>query len=137
MAIVRRPFGYSKVDKEDPDEKIHRRAQFLIYKVLEKADSRRTRPSYLRIRIRKLKVKIGKRLTKLRKSMLIGISAAKVSVGKQVCCQLKTCKRLFSRGERTVLSLPPLFTWSSLSLYLCLSVSLSSFIFFFGFVLKD
>ena len=108
--IMRRPFGYSKVDKEDPDEKIHRRAQFLIYKALEQADESKRRPWYLRIRIRKLKVKIGKRLTRLRKTMLLSLSAARVCVGKQVSCQLKTCKRLFSREEKTVnLTLPPLF----------------------------
>ncbi|KAF3451711.1 hypothetical protein FNV43_RR07807 [Rhamnella rubrinervis] len=107
--IMRRPFGYSKVDKEDPDEKIHRRAQFLIYKVLEKADESKRRPSYLRLRIRKLKVKIGKRLTRLRKTMLLSLCAARVCVGKQFSCRLKTCKRLFSRGERTAsLTLPPL-----------------------------
>ncbi|KAL5578859.1 hypothetical protein UlMin_011301 [Ulmus minor] len=111
MALVmKKPYVYSKMDKEDPEEKIHRRAQFLIYKAMERAETRR-RPSYLRIRIRKLKFKIGKRLTRLRKTMMLGVSAAKVCFCRQVSGQLKTCKRLFSGGERTVLNqLPPLFT---------------------------
>ncbi|GMN49869.1 hypothetical protein TIFTF001_019029 [Ficus carica] len=80
---------------------------------MEQADSRR-RPSYLRIRIRKLKVKIGRRLTRLRRTMLLSISAARVSVCRQVCRQLKTCKRLFGGGgdrssSTLVNSLPPLF----------------------------
>jgi len=43
------------MDKEDSEERKHRQAQFLIYKALEKVDSRR-KPSYLRIKIFKLKV---------------------------------------------------------------------------------
>lgn len=101
MALVlRKSNAYSKIDKEEPEERNRRRAQFLIYKVMEQADlMSRRRPSYLRIRIRKLKVKIGKRLIKLRKSMLLSISAAKVSVCKQVCSQFKTCRRLFGGGD--------------------------------------
>lgn len=111
MAVmIRKPNAYSKIDKEDPEEVIHRRAQFLIYKVLQQAETRR-RPSNLRIRIRKLKVKIGRRLKKLRKSMLLGISAARVCVYKQVFSQLKTCKTLFGRGDGAIgASLPALFT---------------------------
>ncbi|KAL6197618.1 hypothetical protein ACLB2K_033224 [Fragaria x ananassa] len=98
MAGVRKRNGYSKMDKEDPEEVIHRRAQFLVYKVMQQAEYRR-RPSNLRIRIRKLKVKFGMRLKKLRKSMLLSVSAARVVVYKQVSRQLKTCKSLFGRVE--------------------------------------
>ncbi|KAK9267938.1 hypothetical protein L1049_010375 [Liquidambar formosana] len=90
---------------KDPDEKIHRRAQFLIYKALEQVDSRR-RPSYMRVRISKLKVKIGRRLKKLRKSVLYNISIAKVRVYRQVISQLKTMKQLMFRSEETMVSLP-------------------------------
>ncbi|XP_007026053.2 PREDICTED: uncharacterized protein LOC18597137 [Theobroma cacao] len=105
MAILRRSYAYSKVDKEDPEEIIHRRAQFLIYKVLEQADSKR-KPSFLRIRLCRLKVKIGRRLKKLRKCALVSISAARGGAYKQVIDQLKTWRRLFSRGGGTISSLP-------------------------------
>ncbi|KAI4298674.1 hypothetical protein L6164_032206 [Bauhinia variegata] len=108
MALQRRPFAYSKMDKEDPEELIHRRAQFLIYKALEKADSRR-KPSYLRIRISKLKVKIGNRLRRIKKKVLSGVSSARVGFHGQVMGQLKTWKRMFGRGRQTIISLPPLF----------------------------
>ncbi|KAE8707482.1 Detected protein of confused Function [Hibiscus syriacus] len=89
MAILGRSNGYSKVDKEDPEELIHRRAQFLIYKVMEQAKCRR-KPSFIRIRLCRLKVKIGRRLKKLRKSVSVSISAARIGVYKQVMNQLKT-----------------------------------------------
>ncbi|KAM7500958.1 hypothetical protein LguiA_025372 [Lonicera macranthoides] len=100
-----RACAYAKMDKEDPEELMHRRAQFLIYKLLEQADSR-TRPSWLRVRISKLKIKIGRRLKKLRKSILLNIIAAKGSFYKRLISQLKTWKRLF-RIRQTILSLPP------------------------------
>ncbi|XP_021294516.1 uncharacterized protein LOC110424292 [Herrania umbratica] len=102
MAILRRSYAYSKVDKEDPEEIIHRRARFLIYKVLEQADSRR-KPSILRIRLCRLKVKIGRRL---KKCALVTVSAARAGVYKQAIDQLKTWRRLFSRGGGTISSLP-------------------------------
>jgi hypothetical protein len=110
MALLRRRSyaNYSKIDNEDPEDKKHRLAQFLIQKVLLQADSRR-RPSLLRIRICKLKVKIGRRLKKLRKTMLLGISAARVGAHKRVFfSHVKTWKRLFHRGE-TIVSLPSVF----------------------------
>lgn len=107
MTILRRSCGYSKVDKEDPEEVSRRRAQFLIYKVLVQADSRR-KPSFIRIRLCKLKIKIGKRLRKLRKSMLVSISAARIAFYKQLITQLTSWKRFFGQGE-TIASLPPLF----------------------------
>ncbi|OMO76765.1 hypothetical protein CCACVL1_15428 [Corchorus capsularis] len=110
MALLRKPYSYSKIDKEDPEDIIHRRAQFLIYKVMQQADSRR-KPSFMRIRLCRLKVKIGRRLKKLRKSAFVCISAARVGVYKQLINQLKTWRRLFSRGDGTIATLPrPLFT---------------------------
>lgn len=97
-----RACAYTKMDKEDPEELMHRRAQFLIYKLLEQADSR-TRPSWLHVRISKLKIR---RLKKLRKSILLNIIAAKGSFYKRLISQLKTWKRLF-RIRQTILSLPP------------------------------
>ncbi|KAK2974812.1 hypothetical protein RJ640_005596 [Escallonia rubra] len=76
MTLLSRPYAYSKLEIEDPEEFKHRRAQFLIYKVLLQADSRR-RPSWLRVRICKLKVKIGKRMKKLRTTVFLAMSAAK------------------------------------------------------------
>lgn len=109
MALCRRPYAYSKVDKEDPEDIIHRRAQFLIHKVLEQADSRR-KPSCLRIRISKMKVKIGKRLRRLRRRIMSGVSAARLGFHGHVMSQIKTWKRLFSRGRQsqTLITLPPL-----------------------------
>ncbi|XP_020210427.1 uncharacterized protein LOC109795365 [Cajanus cajan] len=107
MALSRRPYAYSKVDKEDPEDIIHRRAQFLIHKVLEKADSRR-KASCLRIRISKLKVKIGKRLRRLRKRIMSGVSVARLGIHGHLMTQIKTWKRLFGLGRQTIVTLPPL-----------------------------
>lgn len=104
-----RPYAFSKMQIEDPEELKHRKAQFLIYKVLQKADSL-NRPSWFRVRMRKLKIKIGKRLKRLRKSIFLTISTTvKNGVYKQVLGQLKTCKRLFGVRE-TMATLPPIFT---------------------------
>ncbi|KAK7303292.1 hypothetical protein RJT34_14195 [Clitoria ternatea] len=109
MALCRRAYGYSKVDKEDPEDMIHRRAQFLIYKVLEKADSSRRKPSScLRIRISKLKVKIGNRLRRLRKRLMCGVSAARIGIHGHVVNQLKTWKKLLGSGRQSFSSIPPL-----------------------------
>ncbi|KAB8731801.1 hypothetical protein FH972_026439 [Carpinus fangiana] len=109
MALLSRQYAYSKIENEDPEEKRHRLAQLLIQKVLLQADSRKS-PSVLRIRICRLKVKIGRRLKKLRKSMLFGISAARVvGAHKRVISIVKIWKRLFHPGE-TIVSLPSVFT---------------------------
>ncbi|KAG6594658.1 hypothetical protein SDJN03_11211, partial [Cucurbita argyrosperma subsp. sororia] len=103
FVLVKRSNGYSKVDKEDPDEIIHRRAQFIINKVLERADSM-GKASYLRIRIRRLRVRFGRRLKKLKKS----ICNVKISVYKQIICQIRNCKSLFGRKATNFANLPPL-----------------------------
>ncbi|KAK7332318.1 hypothetical protein VNO80_29068 [Phaseolus coccineus] len=111
MDLSRSSYAYSKVDKEDPEDIIRRRAQFLIHKVLEKADSRR-KPSCLRLRISKLKVKIGRRLMRLRKRMISGVSSVRLGIQGHFMTQLKTWKRLFGRGRQsqTLITLPPLLT---------------------------
>ncbi|XP_043693146.1 uncharacterized protein LOC122643597 [Telopea speciosissima] len=110
MSLLRRPYAYSKMEMEDPEEKAHRRAQFLIYKVMERAEDsqsrRRRRPSVLRMRICKLKVKIGKRLKTMRKTMFLSISKARISLYKKIMAQLKILNRLLRGGEAMV-SLPP------------------------------
>ncbi|OWM83456.1 uncharacterized protein LOC116205953 [Punica granatum] len=99
MGHVRGPFAYKKMETEDPDERNHRRAQFLIYKVLERADAEArqssTRANYfLGVRFCKLKVKIGKRLKRLRKRMFMMIWKARVAVYKQIMKQLRNLKTL-------------------------------------------
>ncbi|KAE8670593.1 Detected protein of confused Function [Hibiscus syriacus] len=113
MAVLKRSYGYSKVDKEDPDEIIHRRAQFLIFKALEKVDSRR-KPSFIPIRLCRLKVKIGRKLKKLRKAAMVSVSGLRIGAYEHVLHQLKTRRRLFNRGggdHGTNATFPrPLFT---------------------------
>ncbi|XP_021719691.1 uncharacterized protein LOC110687357 [Chenopodium quinoa] len=113
-------YGYTMMEKEDPQDKKQREAQFLIYKTLKQADQiivrRSSRPSWLKLRICKLKVRIGKRLLRLRKTMLSNIVKTKMGVYKQVMVQLKNFKRLFNvagcrEGGVAIGRLPqPLFT---------------------------
>ncbi|KAI5656801.1 hypothetical protein M9H77_25594 [Catharanthus roseus] len=115
----RGPLGYLKMEMEDPEELKHRRAQFLIYKALQQADSIR-RPSWLKVKTNKFKVKIGKRLKRLRKTILSTISVGEACFYKQLIFQLKLFRRgLFpgsssssSRGEAAIVALPPIFTAS-------------------------
>ena len=94
MALSRRLHGYSKLDEEDPEEKMHRRAQFLIYKVLEKADSSR-KPSCVRIRIFKLKVNMGNILRRIKKRIFSGGAGFHA----QVMDQVKALKKQFMIGR--------------------------------------
>ncbi|KAI3818786.1 hypothetical protein L1987_12603 [Smallanthus sonchifolius] len=74
MNICGKSYAYSKMEKECPEEIKSRKAQFLIYKSLEKADDliRKSRkPSWLKVRIFKLKIKIGKKMNKLKKNLLV------------------------------------------------------------------
>lgn len=109
LVLTKRSNGYCKVDKEDPEEIIHRRAQFLINKVLERADSM-GKPSYLRIRIRRLKVRFGRRLKKLKKSAMGSISTLKIGVYKQVITQIRNCKSLFGRKQTNFANFPVLLS---------------------------
>ncbi|KAJ0460853.1 hypothetical protein HanLR1_Chr00c1042g0788511 [Helianthus annuus] len=81
-------YAYSKMEMEDPEEIKSRKARFLIYKSLEKADEsiRKSRkPSWLKVRIFKLKIKFGKNMKKLKKSLLVAsrCGAARVGVFQQ------------------------------------------------------
>ncbi|KAK6932318.1 hypothetical protein RJ641_001942 [Dillenia turbinata] len=109
MTLLKKPYGYTKMEVEDPEEVMHRRAQFLIYKVLEQADARR-RPSTLRVRICRLRVKIGKRLKRLRKSMSSDLSLAKLSVYRKALRQLKAWKAILGGGARATLASLPHFS---------------------------
>ncbi|GAB2298858.1 hypothetical protein Dimus_032937 [Dionaea muscipula] len=108
-AVMCNSYGYTKLEKEDSEERKHREAQFLIYKTLEEVDkmissnsssssSRRRRPSWFRLRIRKLKIKVGKRLKSMRKTMVMSMSKARLYRNNLVS-YLKTWRRLFHHGE--------------------------------------
>ncbi|KAL8227411.1 hypothetical protein R6Q59_000122 [Mikania micrantha] len=86
---------------EDPEETKSRKARFLIYKSLEKADDliRKSRkPSWLKVKIFKMKIRFGK---KLKKSLLVvsRYKAARVGVIQQYW------KRLFG-VRKTMLNIP-------------------------------
>lgn len=78
----RRPGAYTKMIKEDPEERNHRRAQFMIYKLMQQADSRR-RPSAMTVRMCRLRVKVGKGFVMLKKNVLFGVSVARVGLNEQ------------------------------------------------------
>ncbi|KAL6553208.1 hypothetical protein OROGR_007050 [Orobanche gracilis] len=104
------PNSYTNIQVEGLDETQHRRAQFLIYKVLQKADTRNCRPSWLRVKVCKLKIKIGKRLKKMMKK---GFSSNVSSAAKGVFCRkitsvLKSCKFLIQHGS-VVATVPIVF----------------------------
>ncbi|KAL3850864.1 hypothetical protein ACJIZ3_012746 [Penstemon smallii] len=108
MNLLNTPYtSYSKVSKEDPEEIKHRRAQFLIYKAMQKADNIR-RPSWLRVKMFRLKIKIGKRLKKMRKRLSSTMFSAKADFCKQITCVLKSCKFLLNGKQCHVIrTLPP------------------------------
>lgn len=66
MSSLGKVYSYSRMDIEDPEEQNHRHAQFLIGKVLKRADHPR-KPWFMRLRLCRLKIKMGKRLKRLRK----------------------------------------------------------------------
>ncbi|KAL9254640.1 hypothetical protein AKJ16_DCAP08020 [Drosera capensis] len=83
--------GYGKLEQEDPEDRKHREARFLIYRILEQADEitvvkKGSSRSRIRLRIRKLKVKVGKRLKRMRKTIVSRMS--KVLVFKSSVCIL-------------------------------------------------
>ncbi|CAF1702547.1 hypothetical protein Bca4012_003250 [Brassica carinata] len=107
------PYVYTKMEKEDPQELIHRRAQFLIQKVLERADNR-TRQQHQRkrssgpliiIRVTGIRMRIGKKLRKLRKN---NSCLCKNLISRFI----KSFKRFLSSSSssRTISDLPPLFS---------------------------
>ncbi|KAL9669701.1 hypothetical protein QQ045_007249 [Rhodiola kirilowii] len=104
-AIFKNHHAYSKMEIEDPEDKFHRRAQFLIYKTLHEADEHRShaknkKSSYIGIKFGNLRVKVGKRLKKLKNSLFFNVSLAKIGVLRQVVVQLKTWKKLSAGKER-------------------------------------
>ncbi|GAB2231569.1 hypothetical protein Droror1_Dr00010577 [Drosera rotundifolia] len=119
MAVMCRSNGYTKVEKEDPEETKHRQALFLIYKSLEEADkmmaSRRKKPSWLRLRMRKLKVKVGKRLKRIRKMIILSVSRA--GVYRSIMCHFKTWRRIFHGGASTARLPEPYFSPQSQSVF--------------------
>ncbi|KAL2253285.1 UNVERIFIED_CONTAM: hypothetical protein Sindi_0123200 [Sesamum indicum] len=108
MSALNRPYAYSKMHSEDPEEIEHRRAEFLIYKVLQKADRMRSRQrSWLRVRVRvfKLKIKIGRKLKKLRKGFSFSstLILAKPDFCTQIACVLKSCKNLIASHQKALI----------------------------------
>ncbi|KAF3639178.1 hypothetical protein BC332_33601 [Capsicum chinense] len=108
--LSKQQHAYSKMEIDDPEEMQHRKAQFLIYKALKKSDSVRKQP-WLKVRVCKLKIKIGRRLKRFRKSILLTFSVTRVGVYKQFMSQLKSWKGLLKGRENMVsTTLPPMFT---------------------------
>ncbi|KAG6573192.1 hypothetical protein SDJN03_27079, partial [Cucurbita argyrosperma subsp. sororia] len=117
IMMKRKQNGYSRLEKEDPEEKRHRQALFLIYKIMEQASNgngngngNRRRPSCLRIRARKLKLRIGRRLKKLKKGMSMCLSTARIGLCNQFQ-QLTTCTSALRRQPKVEpLAFPSLVT---------------------------
>nr|VVW58775.1 unnamed protein product [Nymphaea colorata] len=77
--MIRGAYCYAKLEgnHEDEEEKRHRRAQYLIYKTMEKADSLlRKRPLPLRIRV--CRRKMSKKMKRLRSRLQFAVSFLKV-----------------------------------------------------------
>ncbi|CAH2078327.1 unnamed protein product [Thlaspi arvense] len=113
MAMKKNPNEYTKIEKEDPNEMIHRRAQFLIHKILQRADTETLRQQRKRsmliktssFRVVGIRMKIGKKLRKLRKSCVMANKH-----GDLLPCFLKSLRRyFFCSSPRNVSDLPPLF----------------------------
>ena len=122
MAMMKMPNEYAKLEKEDPSEMIHRRAQFLIQKILQRADTETLRRQQKRsilirtssFRVVGMRVKIGKKLRKLRKSCVVANKYSDLMPR-----FLKSLRRYFlCSSSRNVSDLPPLFAihvWMFLS----------------------
>ncbi|XP_033136606.1 uncharacterized protein LOC103843231 [Brassica rapa] len=108
MTLFKRPCMYSKVHKEDPEEVLHQRAKFLIYKTLQEVDlvSRRSSPSssFLRMKLLRLKVEIGKSLTKLRQSVVSAVSFG--GIRKHSQSGVRALKKMFHGGATKGLPRP-------------------------------
>lgn len=107
------PNEYAMLEKEDPSEMIHRRAQFLIQKILQRADTETLRRQQKRsilirtssFRVVGMRVKIGKKLRKLRKSCVVANKYSDLMPR-----FLKSLRRYFlCSSSRNVSDLPPLF----------------------------
>ncbi|KAL4585444.1 hypothetical protein LXL04_010065 [Taraxacum kok-saghyz] len=107
MNLYGKQYSYSKMEMEDPEEVKSRKAQFLIYKSLEKADEsirKSRRPSWLKVRMFKLKIKFGKKMKKLKKSLLVVTRCGTARVG-----ILQQWKRLFT-VRQAMLKLPTMLS---------------------------
>ncbi|CAD5328664.1 hypothetical protein ISN44_As04g022470 [Arabidopsis suecica] len=113
MAMMKNPNQYTKIEKEDLNEIIHRRAQFLIHKILQRADietlrqqqKRNTTIKLLSFRVVGIRMKIGKKLRKLRKSCVMVDKN-----GDLIPRVLKSLRRyFFCSSPRNDSNLPPLF----------------------------
>lgn len=98
MGHIRGPYAYKKMETDDPEERRRRRAQFLIYRALERADAkvrRSSRPAFLGLRVCKLTVKVGKRLRRSRKRVTSMISKARnAAASKRILKQLRDLESL-------------------------------------------
>ncbi|EOA18828.1 hypothetical protein CARUB_v10007442mg [Capsella rubella] len=115
MAMMKSQNQYTKIEKEDIHEIIHRRAQFLIHKILQRADTETLRQQQKRnstivktsaFRVVGIRMKIGKKLRKLRRSCAMANKH-----GDLMPRFLKSLRRYFfcSSPPRNVSDLPPLF----------------------------
>ncbi|CAH8345535.1 unnamed protein product [Eruca vesicaria subsp. sativa] len=113
MAMMKIPNEYAKLEKEDPSEMIHRRAQFLIQKILKQSDTetlRRQQKRTILIRTSSFRVvgmrkKIGKKLRKLRRTCVMANRYSDLMPR-----FFKSLRRYFlCSSSRNVSDLPPLF----------------------------
>ncbi|XP_010455775.1 PREDICTED: uncharacterized protein LOC104737325 [Camelina sativa] len=117
LMVKNRPYEYTKMENEDPQELIHRRAQFLIQKVLERADNktrqqqqrRRSSGPLIMIRVVGIRMRIGKKLRKLRKNnscVCNNLISRFLKSFKRFLCSSSSS----SSSSRTISDLPPLFS---------------------------
>ncbi|KAF3776592.1 hypothetical protein EJ110_NYTH47883 [Nymphaea thermarum] len=107
IQVMKGSYHYARVQAyyESEEEKRHRKAQFLIYKMMEKADSVSKRPPPLKVRVCRLRVKIGRKIRRLRNKMQFAAYCIKVGICGQLVGQLKMVKRvLLGRGDIATLS---------------------------------
>lgn len=86
MSCLRGRGSYQRVEEEDPEERKHRMAQFLIRKTLEEADhsAARRRSCAGRLKVCRLKVRVRRRLSRLRRTIQVTISGARVCLGRKM-----------------------------------------------------
>ncbi|XP_010529440.1 PREDICTED: uncharacterized protein LOC104806304 [Tarenaya hassleriana] len=107
MATVKNPYLYTKMEKEDPEDMIHRRAQFLIQKILERADNQTRQQqrrwggttSFARKRVAVgIRLRIGRRLRRLRKSVIVHVSSCNNVFRRH----FRSWRNLFSASRRNI-----------------------------------
>ncbi|KAI4371136.1 hypothetical protein MLD38_019402 [Melastoma candidum] len=95
MALLRRQLAYAKIEAEDPEELKHRKARFLIYKALERAEAiSRPRQSFLGVRLYTTKAKIGKRLRKPGRRATRILAVARATLFRKISRQFKYLEAL-------------------------------------------